>query len=1298
MRRDEAWCRRCPRLAGEVFYNTCARRPAAAAAARLGPQRAASLKQPATVAAWRSRPNTYIRCAQDRANSPACRTRWPPAAAAGRADDRHRPLAVHLCSGRAGRAPRPARALESRRGCALATTVPAMRLLHTGDWHVGKSLRGRDRLDEQAAVLEELVAVADASDVGLVLVAGDLFDVASPPPEAERLVYRALLDLAAGGRQVVVVAGNHDGPGRLAAVAPLAARANVTVAGGVRPPAEGGVLHLDVGGEEVRLALLPWMSPRYVVDAAALLHLDADQHQQAFAVRVAQVVAALCASFEVGTVNLLLGHLHAAGGTLGGGERLAHTVLDYAVSAVAFPAACQYVALGHLHRRQRIDGPCPVWYPGSPLALDFGETEDPKGALVVEVAGGRPAVVEPVALSAGRRLRTLVGSMAELRAQAGTTGSDLLRVFVEEPGRAGLADEVRDLFPDALDVRLGAGPTAAGASSGSWAGATAPPAMPPASAAARVEATPVPPPTGAPAARPRSCSPATSPSGTCRIRASSGSSLSCSRRRPGRAGRMRPERLVLEGFTAFRQRTDVDFRDADLFALWGPTGAGKSSLIDAMVFALYGSVPRYANKSLVSPVISQGELEARVLLQFSVGAEHFVVARVVRADGRGGASTREARLERLVPASIADAGDLVPGELLAGDADAVTRAVETLLGLNFEHFTTCVVLPQGDFARFLHQVPRERQALLIRLLDLSVYAAMATSAGERAKLARVRRELQSERLAELADRTPEQRDVLQRRRDELGSLLTDLDGAGPERDRLVSASEEARARAASAGAWADRLGELRAPDALAHLGADLDAAAAGLDTSSGALERAEAAVAEASAAVAGQPPRAELEVLLDRHDQRADAAAAADLATAALAEAAATAGIAGAAEATARELAAVAESEFDAAQAELTRREAALAAGAGAAELEAVLRRHEELEKLAERLDKGRGVLTADRRGLDAAQAELGRASAAVDSAQQRLEAVRNAERAADLAAGLQAGDTCPVCGQTVGHLATRHDAGQRGAAQVAVEEAKARRAVLESDVAERGRNLAAAEELFRDLEQRSAGLRDELAPHGSPGQVAGELQQVRAAEQARRVRGRGSGGGAPALAAGPRRERARAGGPPDRRAGRSGRAGAPRPPPHAGTTRRRVGGPARRRRDPPAAGRGPRRRGCTAQRHGRAGGGAPATGCCPGRAGRGLGAGAGAVGPLRRGPRRFRTARSTPARRSPAPRCSGRSRGRLGRAAHLGRRRPPAAAAGGCRRQSRRRRRRPGRARADRPLRGPGRAARRRRRRPRGP
>ena len=93
---------------------------------------------------------------------------------------------------------------------------------------------------------------------------------------------------------------------------------------------------------------------------------------------------------------------------------------------------------------------------------------------------------------------------------------------------------------------------------------------------------------------------------------------------------MRPERLVVEGFTTFRERTEVDFSGADLFALTGATGAGKSSLIDAIVFALYGSIPRLDDRRLVAPVISQDKVEARVRLDFSIDGERYRAVRVVR--------------------------------------------------------------------------------------------------------------------------------------------------------------------------------------------------------------------------------------------------------------------------------------------------------------------------------------------------------------------------------------------------------------------------------------------------------------------------------------------------------------------------------------------------------------------------------------------------------------------------------------------------------------------------------------------
>jgi DNA repair protein SbcC/Rad50 len=176
---------------------------------------------------------------------------------------------------------------------------------------------------------------------------------------------------------------------------------------------------------------------------------------------------------------------------------------------------------------------------------------------------------------------------------------------------------------------------------------------------------------------------------------------------------VRPVRLEVEGFTAFRGPTVVDFTGADLFALVGATGAGKTSIIDALTFALYGGVPRLDDRRAVAPVISQNLNEARVRLDFTVDGQAHTAVRVVRAT-KAGATTKEARLQR---------GD----EVLAGTADEVTAAVTELLGLTFEHFTTCVSLPQGQFARFLHDKPRSRQDLLVRLLDLGLYERVASA-------------------------------------------------------------------------------------------------------------------------------------------------------------------------------------------------------------------------------------------------------------------------------------------------------------------------------------------------------------------------------------------------------------------------------------------------------------------------------------------------------------------------------------------------------------------------------------------
>jgi exonuclease SbcD len=328
-----------------------------------------------------------------------------------------------------------------------------MRLLHTGDWHVGKTLRGRSRAEEHRQVLAEVAALARDRKVEIILVAGDLFDGAAPAPEAEEIVYRALLDLSRASEWVVVIAGNHDNPRRLEAVEPLMRLTNIRVLARPARPSEGGVLTLQTKVGAASIALLPFLSQRSIVKADDLMTKEASQHQGDYAERATRVLSHLCAAPPPPkTVNVLLAHAMVHGGVLGGGERLAHTVFEYSVPVTAFPGSLHYVALGHLHRAQRLPAACPAWYSGSPLQLDFGETEDVKSVNVIEAEPDMPAVVEPVPLRSGRKLRRVKASLREIERLAPELGDAYLRVEVQAAPTPGLADRVREILPNAVDV------------------------------------------------------------------------------------------------------------------------------------------------------------------------------------------------------------------------------------------------------------------------------------------------------------------------------------------------------------------------------------------------------------------------------------------------------------------------------------------------------------------------------------------------------------------------------------------------------------------------------------------------------------------------------------------------------------------------------------------------------------------------------------------------------------------------------------------------------------------------------
>ncbi|PWU61940.1 exonuclease sbcCD subunit D [Micromonospora globispora] len=329
-----------------------------------------------------------------------------------------------------------------------------MKILHTSDWHVGKVLKGQSRAEEHKQVLAQVIEIARAERPDLVIVAGDLYDTAAPTPEATRLVTRALTALRRTGADVVAIGGNHDNGPALDALRPWAEAAGITLRGSVRDnPAEHIIDGTTRDGERWQLAALPFLSQRYAVRAVEMYELTAAEANQTYADHLGRVLARLTEGFtEPDRVHLVTAHLTVVGASTGGGERDAHTVLGYAVPATVFPGNAHYAALGHLHRSQRVIGPCPVRYSGSPLPVDFGEQENVGSVTVVEVTAKTAAQIREVPVPGAVPLRTVRGTLAQLAEIDAPEG--WLRVYVREQPRAGLREEVQELLPRALEIRI----------------------------------------------------------------------------------------------------------------------------------------------------------------------------------------------------------------------------------------------------------------------------------------------------------------------------------------------------------------------------------------------------------------------------------------------------------------------------------------------------------------------------------------------------------------------------------------------------------------------------------------------------------------------------------------------------------------------------------------------------------------------------------------------------------------------------------------------------------------------------
>lgn len=316
-----------------------------------------------------------------------------------------------------------------------------MRIVHTSDWHLGRSFGPVSLAADQAAFIDWFIALCAEQRADLVVVAGDVYDRAIAPTEAVVMFREALVRLQAAGHTVAVITGNHDGADRVAAYDELMDASRVLIRGGYARVGEVLTLTFDDG--PLDLVMLPFLDPQAAPDdlPAAAAAADADADDDAFERRLRRThQSVLRAAIDTALPSMSAGrsvavsHAFVTGGQVSDSERQLTVGTAGTVEAALFQPF-SYTALGHLHTPQFVAGLPTVRYSGTPLAYSFSEVH-PKSVTVVDMAADGTCVVHEVPVPVGRPVHTVTGTIEQLLRHEPTAhqARAFVRAIVTDPG------------------------------------------------------------------------------------------------------------------------------------------------------------------------------------------------------------------------------------------------------------------------------------------------------------------------------------------------------------------------------------------------------------------------------------------------------------------------------------------------------------------------------------------------------------------------------------------------------------------------------------------------------------------------------------------------------------------------------------------------------------------------------------------------------------------------------------------------------------------------------------------------
>lgn len=291
-----------------------------------------------------------------------------------------------------------------------------MKILHTADWHIGKKLHNYDLTADFDLFIQWLKNYLTEEKINILLVSGDIFDLANPSSSARSQYYKSLVELRSYVDKIILTGGNHDSPAMLDAPKELFSALDLKVVGGLPQKIEETLVPIKNKQGETTLvvAAIPFLrNPDLHTDTVVRTY---EERLEALKTGIADVFSRAeesCRNRYPGIPAVAMGHLFASGVETSDSERDIQIGNQAAVQADLFGTYFKYVALGHIHKPQQVSGMIPVFYSGSPLPLSFSERKDQKRVLVIDTELGW--IPKSVSVPSFRKLMKITGSLEEIQ-------------------------------------------------------------------------------------------------------------------------------------------------------------------------------------------------------------------------------------------------------------------------------------------------------------------------------------------------------------------------------------------------------------------------------------------------------------------------------------------------------------------------------------------------------------------------------------------------------------------------------------------------------------------------------------------------------------------------------------------------------------------------------------------------------------------------------------------------------------------------------------------------------------------